>query len=319
MRQDKTHELRIAVTNDRSGLMTKELVKAWLMEQGVMSFVEGVVDSLDLDHEFGLAETTDLFEQLGGDTSPMSVYKYVVEPLEDLRVKIGRAFPQGVTCSMHSMETKEWLDGWKDSFKPFNTDHFCVFPPWEKTPAPADKIPLKIEPAAAFGTGQHATTRLCMRQLERIADEWTASGHRLADMTLLDVGAGTGILAIGAKLLGFGAVLATDIDDDAVAATRSNAALNGLDFPVLKASVPKSPTGARPHDLVLANILAVVLAPLLPELAQVTAPSTGRLVLSGILAEDSDVMIHRAAVAGLVLTHSEILDDWIALVFSRKA
>lgn len=317
MRQEKTHELRVSFTADKAGLAIKEQVKAWLIERGVNSFVEGVVDSLDIDHEYGLGEASELFDKLGGDTSPISVYKYNREPLEDLRLGLSREFEKSVVCSMHVMDTKEWLDGWKDSFKPFTTRHFYVYPPWESNNAPAGTIPLSIEPAAAFGTGQHATTRLCMGQLESIADEWKAAGRSLGATSVLDVGTGTGILAIGARLLGFGTILASDIDDDAVSATRDNARLNQIEIPVIKGSVPTLAQGERPYDLVMANILAVVLAPLLPELAEATAPNSGRLVLSGILAEESETMIRHAERAGLRLLHQDILEHWTSLTFAK--
>lgn len=313
MRAEKTWELRISFETSQDGLRTKELVKAWLMEQGVDSFVEGVVDSLDLDHEFGLAETADLFERLGGDTSPVSVYKYSREALEDLQARADQEFHEKVKCSLHEMETKQWLDGWKDSFKAFATERFFVFPPWDRVAPPDGKIPLEIEPASAFGTGQHATTRLCMGLMEKISSEWIRDGVTLSRMSLLDVGTGTGILAIGGQLLGFGEVRATDIDDDAVVAARQNAAVNGLDLRVTKESVPE----VGEQDLVLANILAVVLGPMLPKLARVTRRGTGRLVLSGILAEEAETMVELARAQGLDLVARETMEDWAGLTFQR--
>jgi ribosomal protein L11 methyltransferase len=161
------------------------------------------MDGLDIDNEYTGPSTRDFYEELGGDLLPVSVYKYSKELLEDLRSQVLRDFPEGLDVVIHSMETSEWLEGWKESFKPIETEKFYIYPPWDSQNIPKNKIPLVVEPGMAFGTGQHATTQVVLRRLEALAK----NGAPFKDWRLMDVGTGTGILALGAMKLGFKSVL----------------------------------------------------------------------------------------------------------------
>ena len=295
---------------------------AFLKSLGVDSFVEGAIDGLDIDNEF-TNEPRDFYTELGGLELPVSVYKYSREYLEDLQARIahyfGARFPDQIVCSMHDMDTSVWLEGWKESFKPIITERFAIFPPWDK---PSDEIIrgrllLEIEPGIAFGTGQHATTQLCLRELERVAAD--IGPDAVAAASLLDVGTGTGILVLGASRLGFGRVAGTDIDPDAVLAARHNAAVNGVRLDVTKTTVP-SPAAAHlapafkpPFDFVVANILKVVLEKILPDLAGAVAPG-GLLIMSGLLHEDAMALTRQAEGLGLAFVREAQQEDWSCLV-----
>ena len=181
-----------------------------------------------------------------------------------------------------------------------------------------NRLLIEIEPGIAFGTGQHATTQLCLRELESIAKE--AGQTSLASASLLDVGTGTGILALGASKLGFGRIAGTDIDPDAVLASRNNAAMNGVDLAVTQSTVP-SPAAAKnlssafqpPFNFVVANILKVVLEKILPDLASALAPG-GLLILSGLLHEDAQALTRQAQGLGLFFVRESLQDDWACLV-----
>ncbi len=320
----KTYELRITFhPGSVTVLEVKQRTIALLKSLGVDSFVEGAIDGLDIDNEF-TSEPRDFYTELGGLELPISVYKYSVEFLEDLQARISRhfdhRFPNQVSCSMHDMDTAVWLEGWKESFKPIITERFVIFPPWDK-PGEAiskDRLLIEIEPGIAFGTGQHATTQLCLRELESIAKE--AGQTSLASASLLDVGTGTGILALGASKLGFGRIAGTDIDPDAVLASRNNAAMNGVDLAVTQSTVP-SPAAAKnlssafqpPFNFVVANILKVVLEKILPDLASALAPG-GLLILSGLLHEDAQALTRQAEGLGLFFVRESLQDDWACLV-----
>ena len=139
-------------------------------------------------------------------------------------------------------------EGWKDSFKPFATKKFYVYPPWEQNKEELGKIPLEVEPGMAFGTGQHATTQLCLAQIENLFESKTIE-------TVLDVGTGTGILAIAAIKLGAKKLVGTDIDADAVIAAKENAVRNECSFEVFQDSVPAD---TNSYDFVIANILCSI-------------------------------------------------------------
>ena len=131
--------------------------------------------------------------------------------------------------------------------------------------------------------------------------------------SVLDVGTGTGILAIAVKKMGCNSLLATDIDADAVIAAKENAVRNGVDFEVMQESVPK---GVKPSELVIANILFVVLRRIIGELAA-AVQTGGKLLLSGVLSEEASEMIELAESHGLKFESKDEQDGWVCLVLSK--
>lgn len=298
-----TYELRIAIPDPKQ----KQRLIDWLLLNGVESFVEGALD-VDINHEYGEAEP-DYYAEWGGHDAPVSVYRYSRESLDDLSAKLSHAFP-ALSPELHTHETKEWMEGWKESFKPFSTDSFYVYPPWISDAIPAGLIPIVIEPGMAFGTGQHATTRLCLEQLGKIARK--AGKKVVGTQRVLDVGTGTGILAIGAHLAGYASAVGTDIDDDAILASVDNAKANKVHVPFSKGSVPQG----EPYDLVFANILAVVLLRIMGDLSRATKEG-GLLVLSGLLVEEEAELEACARDHGLKAVDRGHLDGWSGLVLRK--
>lgn len=177
-----------------------------------------------------------------------------------------------------------WRDAWKEHFAPFSlTPRITVVPPWvEYTKAREDEQVLLLEPGRAFGTGLHATTALVAELLdERAAD--------LVGRDLLDVGTGSGILALAALRLGAASAVAIDNDPDVIEVVLENAARNGLTERIT-ASAGTVDGVTRQFPWVVANIEARVLRPLAPELARVVAPG-GWLILSGILEGERDDLV----------------------------
>jgi ribosomal protein L11 methyltransferase len=313
----KTFELRISFDGASSKKKTKNQVMEWLSAHGIDEFVEGVMDGLDIDHEYTGPSQRDFYDELGGDSLPISIFKYSKELLDDLKAMMERRFGDDVTLSIHSMETSEWMEGWKDSFKPIESKLFYVYPPWDETSRPKDKISIVVEPGMAFGTGQHATTQVCLSKIESLA----LAKAPIQNWRLLDVGTGTGILAIAASKLGFKSVAASDIDPDAVTSAKNNAKLNDMSLRLWQGSVPVGGVGADPvflppFDVVVANILFVVLEKIIADLAKVTRPQ-GLLILSGVLIEDRDIMNKLAVNEGLKVVSCDELEGWACLVYTK--
>jgi len=307
-----TYELRASFNGDsKTAARTKEQLIDWLLMNGVESFVEGEL-AVDINQDQD-APPRDYYTELGGDRTPMSVYRYSRESLDDLQVKLNRTFATRVTTDIHAMTTETWMEGWKESFLPFATEVFYVKPPWRHEVAPRPGlVDLVIEPGMAFGTGQHATTQLCLEQVGADFLEFGAT-QGVAHRSVLDVGTGTGILLIGAKKLGYGTCLGTDIEDDAILAADENGRLNGVSVPFKKGSLPED--GAQ-YDLVLANILAVVLIRIMDELAAATKTG-GRLVLSGLLTVEAPEVIARGVEAGLKFVRQGEQLDWGCIVMEK--
>jgi ribosomal protein L11 methyltransferase len=202
---------------------------------------------------------------------------------------------------------EDWAHAWKAHYHPFRVgEHLVIVPSWEPAgPGPGDTIIL-LDPGMAFGTGLHPSTRLCLTLLE---------AHLRPGDSVLDLGTGSGILAIAAAKLGAASVLARDIDPVAVEAARENVARNGVDHAVRveEGSLPEAGAKTR-FDLVLVNILAEVIVRLLGEgLAEVVKPS-GKLILSGIIAPKADDVEAALAARQFTVGEQRTEGDWVAFL-----
>jgi ribosomal protein L11 methyltransferase len=198
----------------------------------------------------------------------------------------------------------DWVARFRESFKGFGAGGFWISPVWEQAKPGPDLI--RIDPGRAFGTGTHETTRLCLGALRSLAAD---RGLGL----VLDVGTGTGLLAIAAMRLGATAALAVDNDPECTAAARSHAKLNATPIRVVRGD---GAAAFRPaaFDVVVANITAPLLAARCEEIGSKLAPS-GALVLSGLLAEDVPAI--RSAYGRLGPSRVLADGEWAALVIHR--
>ena len=187
-----------------------------------------------------------------------------------------------------------------------------IRPTWRRHRRLPDDVVLSMDPGMAFGTGLHPTTRLCLAALEALADEGLlANGPAGGSARVLDVGCGSGILAIAAGKLGARDVLGVDTDPIAVESTLANARRNGLTrrIRVRQGSVP---TGDRPFDLVLANLIASLLIQLAPALRGELAPGS-RMLASGIFRDREGDVVAAFRAAGLQMGRRWAEEDWVAL------
>ena len=205
--------------------------------------------------------------------------------------------------SLREVADEDWLGEWKKSWQPVSVgERFLIAPPWSQLDDASGRIVIRIEPGMAFGTGTHETTRLCLSALEKY----------FAGVSFLDVGTGTGILAIAAaKLFPEARIEACDTDAEALAIAVENARLNdvGQNISFRVGSVEESTASAA---VVCANLTADVIVPLLPLLIGATC---GRLLLSGILETQLEEVLKALRAQGIT-NEPEVLQDgeWVAVV-----
>ena len=203
--------------------------------------------------------------------------------------------------NVREVAERDWLEEWKQNWQPVEIGRFIIAPPWSNLDDVHDRLIIRIEPGMAFGTGTHETTRLCLQAIEK----------HFSGGSFLDVGTGTGILAIAAAKLVPGArIEACDTDETAIAIARENAAANGvLDQIEFRAGSVEESTASA--DLVCANLTADVITQILPLLVSVTC---GKLILSGIL--ETQVEMVQAALHDNGIDEFEIEQDgeWVALI-----
>ncbi len=214
----------------------------------------------------------------------------------------------------------DWANSWKEHFKPARIGRrFVIKPSWEEYAPDADDIILELDPGMAFGTGTHPTTKMCLEFLEaiRFGDPPFDAVPPRPVASVLDVGTGSGILALGAAKLGAARIEAIDIDPQAVTVARENLDLNGIGDAVSVSVTPLAEISGS-FAIVLANILAEELVRLRKELVRRVAPG-GYLILSGILAERERFVVDGFADTGLVLAGCTHEAEWSCLCYQAPA
>jgi len=214
------------------------------------------------------------------------------------------------------IDEEDWSRSWKDYWKPQEVgDRFLINPAWLPVPDNTDQLVLRLDPGAAFGTGTHATTQLCLESLEmRLGDGASA-------MVVADIGCGSGILSIGSLLLGAKRAYAVDIDPLAIQATAENAALNNLTEEQLQVQegslATLMETLTEPVDGIICNILAEVIVDLIPQLNEISKPQTWG-ILSGILLDQSKLVADTLEQHGWVVATLWRRKEWCCLNIRRS-
>ena len=204
-------------------------------------------------------------------------------------------------------DDESWRDSWKAYFKPRRVGRFVIVPSWESfAPAPADVV-LALDPGRAFGTGGHASTRLCLELLSSLQG---------GAQSFLDAGCGSGVLAIAAaRICPDARGVAVDIDPEAVEVTVENAVANRVADRIVASTTPVADV-AGSFDLVFANLSAEVLEALAPSLSSRVA-AEGTLIASGILVEQADAVAAAFVARGLTVAGALEEEGWRALVLAR--
>ncbi len=209
-------------------------------------------------------------------------------------------------------EDKDWMNNWKEFFHQFYIDDLLITPSWEEVkPEDMDKKVLHIDPGTAFGTGMHETTQLCIRQLKK---------YITPDTVLLDVGTGSGILAIVSLMYGIKEAVGTDLDPCAVEAVRENMEMNGVSADSFEMMIGNIITdkeiqdrvGYEKYDIVVANILAEVLLPLTPVVKQ-HLKKGGLYITSGIIAEKEQLVVDAVKAAGMEVLEVTRQNEWVSV------
>jgi ribosomal protein L11 methyltransferase len=224
--------------------------------------------------------------------------------------KLLHTLSSNAAIAIREIENRNWNEEWEKTIRPIEVGRrFVITPSWAEYGGSADRIVVRIDPKMSFGTGYHETTRLVLLLLEKFA----APG-----MEVLDVGTGTGILAIAAVKLGARRVLATDIDEWALLNARENVATNDAAGVVTVSDEPAGSLAAASVDLITANLTLDTNRELLPDFRRVLRRS-GMLIVSGLLAGDREPMLSALAACGFAAVDEARENEWIAIAAGPSA
>jgi len=208
--------------------------------------------------------------------------------------------------SVTTTDDDAWATAWRDGYEPIRSGRLTIVPSWLEPPKGSD-IVIRLDPGMAFGTGLHPTTRACLELLQTV--------ERMP-ATMLDVGTGSGILALAALCLGASRAIGYDTDQLAVEASTANAHANDLSDRFEARHGPLPELAAEPFPLVVANLVAAVLVELAPRLAAHTAPG-GTLIASGIIESRSDEVEAALTAAGYEVVDWITEGDWVTVRLVR--
>lgn len=308
-----------------------DAVTGCLMELGITGFVikdakdfedflsnkTGNWDYID-DDLMGLknCETT-ITVYLPKDAGGMELFSLVKSELLSLKSRDAEGVYGRLEYSTSDIHEEDWANNWKQYFKPITVgEKLLIKPSWEQAAPDEKRKILEIDPASSFGTGQHNTTRLCLELLE----ETLENGDRL-----LDLGCGSGILSIGALLLGADSATAVDIDDNSVRIAAENAGKNGISAERYKTFCGDITSDSKlvenigeGYDIVCANIVADVLIAMSGMFGGFLKPN-GKLVVSGIIDARRDEVLEKIENAGFTLVKNCSREDWNAASFVKNS
>ncbi len=303
-----------------------DLISSMLDEIGI----EGIEieDNIPLSEADTKGMFIDILPELPPDdgTAKVSFYLEDLSNLEEILQKIEEGLDElsqfvdtgAGAIAMSETEDKDWINNWKQYFKPFTVDDILIKPTWETVPEEhKDKLLIQIDPGTAFGTGMHETTQLCIRQLRNYVQP---------DSKILDVGTGSGILGIAALKLGAESVFGTDLDENAITAVGENLESNDISsdkFRVVQGNIIDDPAiqdqaGYECYDIAVANILAPVIIMLQGEIAR-HLKHGGIFITSGIInTKEQDVREAMESNEELEILETTYQGDWVSITARRR-
>jgi ribosomal protein L11 methyltransferase len=257
----------------------------------------------------------DVYQSVRG----VSAIQFYLEDTESGKAELDhiRSFFPEESFSVKQVRDEDWENNWRQYYKPMNIgNRLMIVPEWEPVPEGTGRVILKLEPKNIFGNGSHASTKMCLEELEcHIAEQ---------AKNVLDLGCGSGILSIAALLLGAESAVACDIAGDAPKVASENGLLNGIGRDrlsvctgdILSEAVLSSITGGRRFDIVFANIVADVIIALSPAVKELLNPD-GVFICSGIIDGRQNEVASALSVSGLRIVNARSIDNWHA--FAAKA
>lgn len=302
-----------------------DLVSASFDEIGIQGIE--IEDNIPLTEEDTKGMFIDILPEIGEDKGEAKISFYL-EPTEDIECILKKANEAlddlayfvdlgQRTWEKSETEDKDWINNWKEFFKPFTVEDILIKPTWEELPMDMEyKTLIQIDPGTAFGTGSHETTQLCIKQLRK---------YLQAGMEVMDVGTGSGILGIAALKLGAGHVFATDLDDNAICSVYENLASNQIQkesFDIVCGNIIddesiKEAAGDAKYDIVLANILAPVIILLQKDIAR-HLKKGGLFITSGIIdMKEEEVRAALQANEDLEIVEVNYQGEWVNIT-ARK-
>ncbi len=270
----------------------------------------------DADHSLSDMEDTGMEDMIQvkayikSDAALHDKLQFVKERLRQLREQDFGLDPGTLRMSLENVRAEDWTNNWKKYFKPIKvSDRIVIKPSWEQYEKKPGERVLEMDPGMAFGTGTHETTRLCIRMIER----YLQPGN-----TVVDIGCGTGVLAISSVLLGAARAVAVDLDENAVRAAKENIKRNRVEdrVEVRKSNLLDGVRGQ--FDLAVSNILAETIRKLTTSIRGVLKPG-GIFLASGLLLDNLQEVTDAMQTAGLDVIGKDAMGDWVAVACRRSA
>jgi len=230
--------------------------------------------------------------------------KAAITNLTNFNIDIGEN-----VVSIVEVNEEDWATAWKQYYHPVKiSERFTIVPTWEDyTPVSTDELIIELDPGMAFGTGTHPTTVMCLQGLEKVVKEGD---------TVVDIGTGSGVLSIGAAMLGAKSVHALDLDEVAVRSAQENVALNKVSDKVEVFHGNLLDTVKEPADVVVANILAEIIMSFTDDAFTIVKPG-GLYVTSGIIGAKRDDVKAALEASGFVIEEVLLMEDWVAIIARR--
>lgn len=274
---------------------------------------EDVLNFLKTEKKYWDYVDNDVLDRIRGVCSVQFYLENSNNGLAEL-ARIKTSLPE-IDPQVKQVRNEDWENNWREYYKPIEIGKkLIIVPEWEKVPEGSNRIPLRLDPGLIFGTGSHATTQMCLEALED-----------LSPVNVLDLGCGSGILAIASLLLGASKAYGCDIDEKAPDIALENGKLNGFDEEhlciyagdIINDSHMREKLASRHYELVLANIVADVIIELAPFVTSFLAPN-GFFVCSGIIEGRQNEVILALNENGLRIIDSRTQDGWYCFTAQVK-
>lgn len=303
-----------------------------VIDEKDIDVVEGVLYSMDIKG-LSIEDPKDILEREQGpltwDFADINIFEYgkdkavlkayfheeidqkeIVKEIED-RIKGLEAhgiFLKNYIVTSSTVREEDWANNWKKYYKPTRVgERFLIRPLWEDYTAKEGEIVISMDPGMAFGTGTHETTRMCLEALERYIRQ---------DTRVLDIGTGSGILAIGASLLGAREVVGVDLDPVAVASAKENVSYNNLgNVEILEGNLMEVVDGEA--DIIVANIIAEIIVVLIDDVYK-KLQDGGVFISSGIIKEKEELVTRKLLDSGFFIKETNYQGEWVCIVAIRK-